>query len=104
MEKFKELLQGEVPLLVDFYASWCGPCKTMHPIVEQVKSMLGDKVRVVKYDVDEHESIASCKDDTYVDPIQEGKSDLATFRSDAGTRVVSSCYRCNIKQGLSHWE
>ena len=59
MEKFKELLQGEVPLLVDFYASWCGPCKTMHPIVEQVKSMLGDKVRVVKYDVDEHESIAS---------------------------------------------
>ena len=59
MEKFKELLQGEVPLLVDFYASWCGPCKTMHPIVEQVKSMLGDKVRVVKYDVDEYENIAS---------------------------------------------
>ena len=59
MEKFKELLQGEIPLLVDFYASWCGPCKTMHPIVEQVKSMLGDKVRVVKYDVDEHENIAS---------------------------------------------
>lgn len=59
MEKFKELMNADTPLLVDFYASWCGPCKAMHPIVEQVKAMLGDKVRVVKYDVDQHEEIAS---------------------------------------------
>lgn len=59
MEKFKELMKSDTPLLVDFYASWCGPCKTMHPIVEQVKEMLGERVRVVKYDVDQYEDIAS---------------------------------------------
>ena len=52
MEKFDDLITSNIPVLVDFYAEWCGPCKMMKPILEDVKAMKGEKVRVVKVDVD----------------------------------------------------
>ena len=52
MDKFNELINGEKPGLVDFFATWCGPCKMMHPILENVKKRLGDKVIILKIDVD----------------------------------------------------
>lgn len=59
MEKFENLINSTtVPLLVDFYATWCGPCKMMHPILENVKSRVGDKARIVKIDVDEQQALA----------------------------------------------
>lgn len=59
MEKFENLINSTtVPVLVDFYATWCGPCKMMHPILENVKSRVGDKVRIVKIDVDEQQALA----------------------------------------------
>ncbi len=56
---FSDLVKGEAPTLIDFSAEWCGPCKMMKPILDQVKATMGDQVRVIKIDVDENPSIAS---------------------------------------------
>ncbi len=58
MSKFTELINGEDPVLVDFYADWCGPCKVQSPILEEVKSDLGGKVRIIKVDVDKNPKAA----------------------------------------------
>jgi thioredoxin 1 len=50
----QEVVKSETPVLVDFWAEWCGPCKAMAPILEQVASEQADKLRIVKVDVDEN--------------------------------------------------
>ena len=58
MGKFSDIIQGEKPVLIDFSAEWCQPCKMMPPILKQVSSQLGDQVRILKVDVDKNPAIA----------------------------------------------
>ncbi len=55
---FNTLIQSETPVLIDFYADWCGPCKMLSPILKEVKAELGDRIKVLKIDVDSNAAIA----------------------------------------------
>ena len=59
MEKFNDIINREQLTLVDFFATWCGPCKQMHPVLEQLKQQLGDSIRIVKLDVDKNEALST---------------------------------------------
>ncbi len=53
MNRFKEITAGTTPTLVDFYATWCGPCRTMHPILDRLAATLGERVTILRYDIDD---------------------------------------------------
>lgn len=57
LSNFNEITAGSVPVLVDFYATWCGPCKMMSPVLEELKQRFGEKLRIVKIDIDNHNNI-----------------------------------------------
>lgn len=59
MNEFDDIIKNEKPTLVDFFATWCGPCRVQGPILEQVKNAVGDKATVVKVDIDRNSEIAA---------------------------------------------
>jgi thioredoxin 1 len=59
MSKFSEIINQDQPVLVDFFAEWCGPCKTMSPILKDVKDSLKERVSIIKIDVDKNQELAA---------------------------------------------
>ena len=58
-EKFSEAIASSTPTLVDFYATWCGPCQMMHPILQELKEKVGETARILKIDVDKNMELAA---------------------------------------------
>ena len=58
MDRFKEMIQSPKPVLVDFYAEWCGPCKIMKPRLLDVAERMGEKAKIVEIDVDREKELA----------------------------------------------
>jgi thioredoxin 1 len=56
---FRDVINGEKPVLIDFTAEWCGPCKMMKPVLQQLHDRMGDTVRILKLDVDKNPAVAN---------------------------------------------
>lgn len=59
MNAFQDLINSNKPVLIDFFATWCGPCQMLAPILSEVKSELNDQVKIIKIDVDKYQDLAA---------------------------------------------
>lgn len=99
MANFKDIVSGPLPTLVDFSAEWCGPCKMMVPILQQVKEIMGDRVKIVKIDVDQNRAIAEAYQVQGVPTLMVFKDGVLKWR-ESGVRQAQDLVRI-IQQAAS---
>ena len=92
-DTFNELINGKIPVLVDFSAEWCGPCKMMKPVLEQLKRDMTDKIRILKIDVDRNPELAHKYNIKSVPSLLLFQEDQICWN---GVGVVTSNYLKNV--------
>jgi thioredoxin 1 len=88
MEKFEDIIKSEKPVLIDFFATWCGPCKMMHPVLEELHEKVGDKARIIKIDIDKNEQLAAIYNVRSVPTLMIFKNGKLEWR-DAGVQPIA---------------
>ena len=87
MEKFNDIINGNQLTLVDFFATWCAPCKAMHPVLEQLKEYVGEGIRIIKIDVDKNRALSNAYGIQSIPTLMLFKSGKMLWRQSGAMRL-----------------
>lgn len=87
MEKFNDIINGNQLTLVDFFATWCAPCKAMHPVLEQLKEDVGEGIRIIKIDVDKNQALSNAYGIQSIPTLMLFKSGKMLWRQSGAMRL-----------------